>query len=591
MDIPLALYLFILLLSLLFSIDSRTSWLGYYSRFNGGLVSQICYALLYWAFVSNMTAKQSLFAIRYSLFAATIASLLAVLEHFGIFTTCKLLGFNLYESCWVQDVQNRVFSTLGQPNWLAALIVALLPMTWLLMLTVKKIDAKYLSFTFLSFIFFITLLFTKSRSGLLAFGVEAIIFWGLVFWQTKLKYSKKFLTIFFSSLILFIFFNSPLTTLDSTQKISTGTTLETGGTESGVIRKYVWIGAINVFKNYPILGSGPETFAYVFPKFKPIEHNLTSEWDYIYNKAHNEYLNYLANTGLLGLLSYLFIIGSILKLFIQKLSITNYKLQITNNLEFRIYNLALMSGFASILITNFFGFSVVTTSLLFFLFPALAVVSSTQNVEWQKTNRLTIYQILATIVVLLTTYYLLHTTYYYWRADIHYNKAKNNGGEQEINEALKISPNEPLYIAELAFINQDANLAAKALDLNPYDQNIRNILISTLIKNASAEANYLLIAEKIAEEGTLVAPQNPKIFYQLALLNLKNNKIQESLKNFDRAIKLKPNYKEAYFAKGLTLIDLKRYGEAITALQYILDKIDPNDDLTKKYLQEAVSMF
>jgi len=538
-----------------------------------------------------MTAKQSLFAIRYSLFAATIASLLAVLEHFGIFTTCKLLGFNLYESCWVQDVQNRVFSTLGQPNWLAALIVALLPMTWLLMLTVKKIDAKYLSFTFLSFIFFITLLFTKSRSGLLAFGVEAIIFWGLVFWQTKLKYSKKFLTIFFSSLILFIFFNSPLTTLDSTQKISTGTTLETGGTESGVIRKYVWIGAINVFKNYPILGSGPETFAYVFPKFKPIEHNLTSEWDYIYNKAHNEYLNYLANTGLLGLLSYLFIIGSILKLFIQKLSITNYKLQITNNLEFRIYNLALMSGFASILITNFFGFSVVTTSLLFFLFPALAVVSSTQNVEWQKTNRLTIYQILATIVVLLTTYYLLHTTYYYWRADIHYNKAKNNGGEQEINEALKISPNEPLYIAELAFINQDANLAAKALDLNPYDQNIRNILISTLIKNASAEANYLLIAEKIAEEGTLVAPQNPKIFYQLALLNLKNNKIQESLKNFDRAIKLKPNYKEAYFAKGLTLIDLKRYGEAITALQYILDKIDPNDDLTKKYLQEAVSMF
>ena len=65
--------------------------------------------------------------------------------------------------------------------------------------------------------------------------------------------------------------------------------LESGGTESGVIRKFVWLGAIEVFKHYPILGTGPETFAFSFPMYKPVGHNLTSEWDFIYNKAHNEF--------------------------------------------------------------------------------------------------------------------------------------------------------------------------------------------------------------------------------------------------------------------------------------------------------------
>jgi len=91
---------------------------------------------------------------------------------------------------------------------------------------------------------------------------------------------------------------------------------QAGGTESGEIRKLVWKGAINIWKDYPLTGSGPETFALLFPKYKPPEHNLTSEWDFVYNKAHNEYLNYLATTGLLGTLFYLILIlSSLLQIF------------------------------------------------------------------------------------------------------------------------------------------------------------------------------------------------------------------------------------------------------------------------------------
>ena len=80
------------------------------------------------------------------------------------------------------------------------------------------------------------------------------------------------------------------------QVTSSLTQLENGGTESGQIRLIVWQGALEIFKHYPIFGSGVETFAYSYFQYKPISHNLVSEWDFLYNKAHNEFLNYLATT-------------------------------------------------------------------------------------------------------------------------------------------------------------------------------------------------------------------------------------------------------------------------------------------------------
>ena len=70
-DIPLLLFLFSQIVSTIASFDSRTSFLGYYSRFNGGLTSLLCYSLLYWAWVANIDAKKTLKALKFlaSMFA------------------------------------------------------------------------------------------------------------------------------------------------------------------------------------------------------------------------------------------------------------------------------------------------------------------------------------------------------------------------------------------------------------------------------------------------------------------------------------------------------------------------------------------
>ncbi len=384
LDWPILIFLISQSLSLLFSINPHTSWFGYYSRWNGGLLSLVSYSLLYWAFVSNMDSKSAQKVISYSLISSILVSIYGTLEHFGFSISCLLTTGSFNVSCWVQDVQTRVFATLGQPNWLAAYIVALIfippsnitPFNPPLNLRGgnPKGEGDIWKNSMNSVIFillFSTLLFTKSRSGLLAFGISSIVFWSLALIGLKRLVLKGVSLFILVVVTLTIIISNPirdllLKTNGPQPTTSQGTSLEVGGTESGSIRKIVWTGALRIWQANPknfLLGTGPETFAMAYYQYRPLEHNQTSEWELLYNKAHNEFLNYLATTGILGLLSYLLLLGVQCSLFIKK----------SPNTEYRTLNIALLAGWLTISITNFWGFSVVIMQLFLFLFPAIAI--------------------------------------------------------------------------------------------------------------------------------------------------------------------------------------------------------------------------
>ena len=95
-------------------------------------------------------------------------------------------------------------------------------------------------------------------------------------------------------------------------------------TPSEDIRKIVWQGSLDLWKAFPLFGTGPETFGFTYYWTRPAAHNLTSEWDFLYNKAHNEYLNYLATTGMVGTIPYLVLIFTVLIVLIKKILNTKY---------------------------------------------------------------------------------------------------------------------------------------------------------------------------------------------------------------------------------------------------------------------------
>lgn len=589
LDIPLVLFLLSLAISTYFSIDVRTSLLGYYSRFHGGLLSYLSYSLLYWGFVSTLDQEKTKKALFVLILSSLPVLFYGIFQHFGI-----------DKEVWVQDVQNRIFSTLGQPNWLAAWVVSLMPIGWALAFKEEGNKQKVRRWIWFGFstLAFVGLLFTKSRSGLLAFAVADLIFWLGIFSQEKRAALSSFITHHLLFFVLIILIGTPFTTNIPAP--------ETGGTESGEIRKIVWQGAINLWKKYPLFGTGPETFAYSYYETRPVEHNLVSEWNFLYNKAHNEYLNFASTTGSLGLLSYLFLITAII---FQIFSIKEKAESIV------FWKWPLLSGFISILISNFFGFSVVPVSLLFFLYPAIAVsLKEDRSLKLAEQEKLGRSQKIALLLIIGFTLFALYKIGVYWHSDSLYSKGKSYNASQEFLEgrkylaqAVTLSPNEPIFWDELSKstaaisvlvseareeekVNELATLAISesdhAISLSPRNTNLTRNRTFILERLSAIEPSYLLAKITVLEDLIPYAPTDASLYYALGLTQERIGQRSEALKNLDQAITLKANYKNARFARALILINLGKNKEAREELIYILEKIEPNDNLVRQELEK-----
>ena len=577
-------------------------------------------------------------AIYFMFSSAFLVSIWAIFEHFGKSFSCLIFqDFGKFDvSCWVQDVQTRVFATFGQPNWLAAWIVAITPLTWSFILAskIKNQNSKIILWWMLFVMLFLTLIFTKSRSGYLGFGVAILVFWA----YTAYKYIKEnilkdyFYTfgIFMAfSLSLIAIFGTPWTPklgdiinkLPKTQetqetkvqetKTYQGPALEVGGTESGQIRKIVWKGALEIWKNNPVFGTGVETFAFSYYKHRPIEHNLVSEWNFLYNKAHNEYLNFAATTGTVGLISYLVLIAVIIKLFIEKIKIHKSR----EDLKLFILNLALLSGFVSILITNFFGFSVVAVALLFFLFPAFSITLSQSGVDYNKNDKIGKPTNLRIVLITLSfgfVFFVLNSIYKYWYADSLYaqgNFDKDSGlivqSRNNLFKATEYSPKESvfwnslskstgnlaIYYAETGDMETARQIAARAvaesdntISLSPVNVVHKRARVQMLVNLSPIDASYLKLAKITLLDATKLAPTDANIFYNLSLIYLRTGDIQAFVNTIKKTIEMKPNYKEARLALARYLISENEPQLAKNELLYILENIS-RDPETEKELE------
>ena len=678
LDLPILLFFLSQVLSTIFSWDIHVSLWGYYSRFNGGLLSITSYIFLYYAFVSNsptIAKVQRLMTI--SLMSGLIVALWGLPSHFGYDPTCLLFRGNFDVSCWTADFQPRVriFSTLGQPDWLSAYLAILLPISIAFLFKTKKIILN-IFYIILSTLFYLDLLYSGSRSGVIAAWIALIIFLaGYIFFERKnilgVPFKKtislhKFVLITLGIFAIFNFFQgSPIQQLNKftfpslkkeakTAPVkSTGSApsdihvaepgtvwhlAELGGTDSGKIRLFVWEGSLNAWKHYPIFGTGVETFAFAYYKFKPVGHNLTSEWNFLYNKAHNEFLNYLATTGIVGLGTYVLMIVYFLYLTLKRISKSELGQLPARNASqsdagggirsIRNLILALLSGYVSILITNFFGFSVVITNIYLFMIPAFVFIlqdskKQEENLNNVKTQALSGIGRIYILSIIIIASYLLFTLFKFWNADKSYAYGYNldRAGDYQraysyLHKAVLQRGDEPVFKDELsvnsailaaAIINQADK--SKASDDTPLAQKLAkeaietsNLVTSQHSNNivfwktrtrvfyslAQADSRYLSLALESIKKAYALAPTDANISYNLGVLYGQNDDIKKGIETLENTIKLRPNYKDAYYALGLfyhqeaidkngKVIDFSMQKKAIAQMHFILDHIIPND--------------
>ncbi len=687
LNIPLTLFLISQLLSTIFSIHPYTSIFGYYTRFHGGLLSTLSYYLLFFAFINNVE-KKHLRGLFVSTFAAALGvCLYALPEHFGRSPSCLLIlanneaaanGWDIFWSkfmsqpgqflnvdCWVQDVQNRVFGTFGQPNWLAAYTATLIPVGVALGLKQRrqlKIKlSHYLSpvfYVITTILLFVILLFTKSRSGILGLGVGLAIFMTGFIWlwwrnrQLDNSVAKSpspisylaLLTIIVSFFATSLIFGTPFTpTLKelslkiSTPKNETVKTptpaasenntptppvnrLEVGGTDSGEIRKIVWEGAVKIWQRYPILGSGVETFAYSYYRDRPMAHNHVSEWDFLYNKAHNEFLNYLATTGIIGLGTYGLLLAWFWLLTVYFLLSKSTKLKFQD----QVLLLSMGAGVIGLSISNFFGFSTVMVTVLMYLFMAIMVVISSESIatptlaKQNPTLKLSTSDWLSLSILSLVIIYVLFIILNWWKADYLYNQGENYSKAGQLVEAAQLlekaaqkSPNEALFYDKLSDVygqlavalaqNNDASLAAQVipeaikssdltLKLNPVHLNFYKSRAHLFILLAQLNPKYLDEAVTTLRQAQQLAPTDPKIVYNLALILNEQNQTEEGVSLLEQTIEMKPNYDAARFSLGQQYEKSGQPELAKLQYRYILENINPNSDNVKARLNNLETL-
>jgi putative inorganic carbon (hco3(-)) transporter len=688
LNLPLIIFYLSQAISTLFSHDIYMSLFGYYSRFNQGLLSLTAYLVLYFAFTSNIQILVHPSEIRVNqksyinkliiimILGSLIIAMYGILQHFGI---------DYFH--WVQDVKTRVFSTLGQPNWLGAYLCITIIISfglWLDLLKHKKtalsqnskseipnfkinLNSKFknlnsenlnngtieqsnnnhlnhllktyiLPLTVIT-VLYTSLLFTRSRSSFTAFHFCLLILTIYIFVNKNLSNLKKPIIItyllFFTLINIFNILPTPIEKLNNltlpnliNKFLIVGTSRDLslpkntsvkptppetpqgeGGTESFAIRKIVWQGAWNTFIANPLVGYGTETFALAYYKYKPLDQNMVSEWDFLYNKAHNEYLNYLATTGILGFGAYLLFIISFCwyfwkNIFLnchckQSAAIFPYNNKNTssvpstpsrNDNESNYFlKISLFLAWISILITNFVGFSVVVISLYFYLIPTIIIIlnqpsesKAESKKEYTKTDQqptriatqsvaggfdnITIKQYIFLSILLLTTYYILHASISWWFADLRYKTALDASNSEEYQtafqnyqEAIDLSPFHPSYHNEYAMLLSEmpSYLPEKTDDT----------IISKIAARAIEESD---IAISISPENPLFWNYRALIFHNLASLNKSYN--QEAVSSILKAENLAPNDpKIAYF----------------TGIYYLSNS---QNDKTLKYFEKTVKL-
>jgi putative inorganic carbon (HCO3(-)) transporter len=349
-----------------------------------------------------------------------------------------------------------------------------------------------------------------------------------------------------------------------------------------------------------------------------VSHNVVSEWDFLYNKAHNEFLNFLATTGIVGLGSYVLLLGAF---FYQLRAVLNLKTNIS--VSDRLLALGLLSGIAALSVSNFFGFSTVMVTVLLYLYFAWVVIllnkiqtPALENSLTAKTNADTsIYIGLGSIG--LGCIYALFIINTWWRADHLYSQGKQyirsgllSDGLGMIEQAIRISPQEPLFYDELASTyaplavelqkqgeaTAAAQLAAASLQasdvslkLNPRQLNFYRTRARALITLAQLDEQYLTAARQTLQTALDLAPTDAKIMYNLAVVEISSGQASTGYNRLQETIRIKPNYAVARRDFADYLVTQGKLPEALQEVKYILENISPGDPIIteKKEIIEA----
>ncbi|MBU0982124.1 O-antigen ligase family protein [Patescibacteria group bacterium] len=276
--------LFVIFLSTILSPQMLSTIWGSYER-GIGLIQWLTFGIYFLLLLLFLDKKSLGKGITILIFTAMLVALYGILQSQGFDPIFK--GYN------TDFLEGRIFSTIGNPDFLAQFLAPVIALGIFLAWSQKK-PLLIIPST----ISLIALIQTESRASFLGLALGTLIFLLLI---TK---NKKRLLAGLAALglifILLIQFNSPLISRFQ---------LTDENFRSVHSRLLIWKAAGSLIADHPILGTGPDTFGIRFPEylnkdFYYLEENLNLSAD----RSHNEILE-MGTTGGLPLIALYILLG------------------------------------------------------------------------------------------------------------------------------------------------------------------------------------------------------------------------------------------------------------------------------------------
>jgi tetratricopeptide (TPR) repeat protein/O-antigen ligase len=326
--VPVLFLMVVYIISTIFSVSPHASLFGSYQRLEGTYTT-FSYLIIFAVIAANLRRRAQVDrAITIAIITSLPISLYGIIQH-----------YKLDPLPWGGDTTQRVTGNLGNAIFLAAYLIMIAPVALGRVVTsfhgiLTDPDPKRLPFNVIRaaiyiFIFAVSLVsiyFSGSRGPWL--GLMAAFFFFFVL--LSLQWRARTLTLITVGLaaLLAVFLvvlnipNGPLETLRAQPGIGRlGDVFDTqGGT--GKVRDLIWQGVVQLVSPHspitqpdgtpdrwnairPLIGYGPEALYVAYNRFYPPDLAHIEARNASPDRSHNETWDAVANTGLLGLASYL----------------------------------------------------------------------------------------------------------------------------------------------------------------------------------------------------------------------------------------------------------------------------------------------